>query len=112
MRPSKHFNERVKLRVGLNKSSSSTFLNKAIEFGLTREDFTNRPRFIRYLDSITVSDNEYRFYIYNHYIIVYATTYNVAVTVLNLPREYISTVKSIKKQKEILSHDKGTSKTY
>lgn len=105
MRPSKHFNERVKLRVGLNKSSSSTFLDKAIKFGLTCEDCNCRPRFRKYLQSITVSETEYMFYIYNQYIIVCAIECRIAVTILNLPKEYISTVNSIKKQKEMNNHD-------
>lgn len=97
MQPSRHFNERMKQRVGLNKSSSSVFLNKAVKYGLTRNDFICRPSFLKYLDSITISD-EYELYVYNHYIVVSALTCKVAITILNIPKEFHSTIKSVNKQ--------------
>ena len=74
------------------------FIEKAEQYGLVIEDFNCRPAFKKYLESLTIIDM-YELYIYNRYIIVKSINNEVCVTILNLPKEYYSTVESVMKKK-------------
>ncbi len=94
----KHFNKRARQRAGLNKKSIVNFYNKANICGLRLHDFKSRPLFFNYLMSITKP--KYHIIVYNRYILICADEGDVGITILNLPREYYSTVDSIRKMKK------------
>jgi len=93
----KHFFTRSKKRAGFNKKTTREFYNKAIIRGLRIESFESRPLFFKYLKSITRPNCH--IIIYNRYILICSDT-NIAITLLNLPKEYYSLVDSIRKIKK------------
>jgi len=94
----KHFIARSKKRAGFNKKATRKFYNKAIICGLRIESFESRPLFFKYLKLITRP----RCYIivYNRYILICSNNNDIAITLLNLPKEYYSLVNSIIKMKK------------
>lgn len=94
----KHFYKRAKQRAGLNKRTVQRFCTKALIHGLQIEDFKDSSLFLKYLNSI--SKPHYHIIVYNRYIIIYADDNNVAITLLNLPKDFYSTVDRVKKNKK------------
>lgn len=94
----RHFNKRAKQRAGLNKKTIKTFYTKANICGLRIDDFESRPLFFNYLKSITKP--KYHVIIYNRYILICSNDGDVGITLLNLPKEFYSTVNSIRKMKK------------
>lgn len=92
----KHFNSRVKDRVGLGKNNN--YLPKALENGVYLENVTCRPSLYNYLCSLLVSE-QHGILMHNHYMIVYDKHNNTAITILNIPKRFHSTLKSIYKNK-------------
>ena len=94
-RVTRHFIIRSKQRTGFNKKATLKFYNKAIIHGLRIESFEFRPLFFNYLKSMIKP--KYYVIIYNRYIIICSNNNNTAITLLNLPRKYYSSVNSVKK---------------
>lgn len=100
-----HFDQRIKQRAGIKKGCSKSFFEKAVNNGLYLEDFMYRPTFYAYLKNLV--KGEYVGIVYNRHIII-TNNDDVAITILDLPKEYYSVVDSVKKKREMESHDKRT----
>lgn len=94
-----HFEKRVKQRTGLNKNKSKELFDKAVKDGLTYEDCLSRPSLIKYLDKIDVGRDK-SMILYNRYIIIRSKRQDIAITILSLPQEFYSTIKSLQKRKD------------
>lgn len=93
-----HFSTRVKNRTGLSKNDSTKLFNNALKVGLYLDEFKCRPSFYNYLTSILRNNCEC--IIYNRYIIICSPDMQKAITILNLPKQYNSTVQSVLKNKK------------
>lgn len=93
-----HFTEKIKDRVGISKKLSKFYFKEALEKGLHMTDVECRPSLKKYLDK-KIKGNRLAV-IYNRHIIIYSDYSNAAITILNLPKEFYSTVSSIYKEKE------------
>ena len=96
-----HFEKRCKERYGLKKKLSSKLFNKILEEGIWLDECKSRPRFYSYLvDMCKCSRTPI---IFNKYIVIVQQKKDsneyVAITILNLPKEYYSTVNSLYKEK-------------
>ena len=97
-RITRHFINRAKKRAGLNRKATIKFYNKAIVCGLKAESFKSRPLFFKYLNKI--ARYNYHTIVYNRYILICSDIDDIAITLLNLPKEYYSLVDSIRKIKK------------
>lgn len=99
---SEHFNKRCKERLGLNKRATNSFLEKAVKYGLRMKDIKHKRSLYCYMIAISeYSDPQNELIIYNHWVLVvtHREGDNIGITVLNLPKEYHSTVDAIKNKK-------------
>jgi len=91
-----HFKKRVKERAGLNKIKAEELFNKALIKGFTYNECTNRPSLKRYLDNLKYN-GENSIIVYDKYVIIKQK--NIAITLLKLPKEYHSTIRSLQKKR-------------
>lgn len=97
MNTTKHFRTRVKNRLGFKKKNANSYLKKAIENGLYISDTYCRPTFNKYLNNL-VKDDKCDLIVYNRHIIIFSKESKVAITVLELPNKFYSTIESLKRQ--------------
>lgn len=97
-----HFEKRCKERCGLKKKVINKYFNKILEQGIWLEDCISKPRFYAYLRNMCKSTRLP--IIFNKYIVIVEQKIDsdeyVAITILNLPKEYYSTVDSLYKERE------------
>ena len=94
-----HFNERIKERVGVNKSGTNKFISKVLTNGYRAEDFKKNSKVYNYLKKLCSNHIDRFSVFYRNYIVIFAYG-NIALTIMHAPDVIIRGVKkSLKENK-------------
>lgn len=96
LKPTKHFEKNYRKRTGNNRKSLYDFISRACSHPIFYKDIEGKLKC--YLTNILVDEVKKNTIIYDKYVIIGDDRSN-AVTILNLPTEYISKCRSLVKKK-------------
>ena len=95
----RHFNKRIKQRVGIPKKGRDRFVKLALEKGYRTEDFEENSKVHNYLERICKNDGHFAV-IYNDYVVIFVDN-NIAVTILHLPDIISKELEKINKRRKL-----------